>query len=51
MGYGRDRPGPPAIVSTIKLMQAGFCEVMDTEVMFREGLRRDAGQAAAAARR
>src|SRR6185369_15444327 len=35
MGYGRDRPGPPAIVSTIKLMQAGFCEVMDTEMMFR----------------
>jgi len=34
MGYGRDRPGPPAIVSTIKLMQAGFCEVMDTEAMF-----------------
>lgn len=36
MGYGRDRPGPPAIVSTIKLMQAGFCEVMDTEAMFRK---------------
>ena len=34
MGYGRDRPGPPAIVSTIKLMQAGFSEVMDTEAMF-----------------
>ncbi len=34
MGYGRDRPGPPAIVSTIKLMQAGFHEVMDTEAMF-----------------
>jgi nucleoside-diphosphate-sugar epimerase len=36
MGYGRDRPGPPAIVSTIKLMQAGFCDVMDTEAMFRK---------------
>ena len=36
MGYGRDRPGPPAIVSTIKLMQAGFHEVMDTEAMFRK---------------
>jgi nucleoside-diphosphate-sugar epimerase len=36
MGYGRDRPGPPAIVSTIKLMQAGFGEVMDTEAMFRK---------------
>ena len=37
MGYGRDRPGPPALVSTIKLMQAGFHEVMDTEAMFRKG--------------
>ncbi len=36
MGYGRDRPGPPALVSTIKLMQAGFHEVMDTEAMFRK---------------
>jgi nucleoside-diphosphate-sugar epimerase len=36
MGYGRDKPGPAAIVSTIKLMQAGFCEVMDTEAMFRK---------------
>ena len=36
MGYGRDRPGLPAIVSTIKLMQAGFTEVMDTEAMFRK---------------
>ena len=34
MGYGRTQPGPPALVSTIKLMQAGFCEVMDTEAMF-----------------
>jgi nucleoside-diphosphate-sugar epimerase len=34
MGYGRMEPGPPAIVSTIKLMQAGFTDVMDTEVMF-----------------
>jgi len=38
MGYGRERPGPPAIVSTIKLMQAGFCEVMDTEAMFRKAI-------------
>jgi hypothetical protein len=36
MGFGRDRPGPAAIVSTIKLMQAGFTEVMDTEAMFRK---------------
>ena len=34
MGYGRTQPGPPALVSTIKLMQAGFTEVMDTEAMF-----------------
>lgn len=34
MGYGRAQPGPPALVSTIKLMQAGFTEVMDTETMF-----------------
>lgn len=36
MGFGRDRPGPAALVSTIKLMQAGFTEVMDTEAMFRK---------------
>jgi len=34
MGYGRNSPGAPAIVSTIKLMQAGFTEVMDSEAMF-----------------
>src|SRR5580700_11044070 len=34
MGHGRNEPGPPAIVSTIKLMQAGFTEVIDTEAMF-----------------
>lgn len=34
MGYGGTAPGPPALVSTIKLMQAGFHEVMDTEAMF-----------------
>ena len=36
MGYGRTEPGPPALVSTIKLMQAGFHEVIDTETMFRK---------------
>jgi nucleoside-diphosphate-sugar epimerase len=36
MGYGRNAPGPPALVSTIKLMQAGFHEAMDTEAMFRK---------------
>ncbi len=34
MGHGRTESGPPALVSTIKLMQAGFTEVIDTEVMF-----------------
>ncbi|HTR87469.1 MAG TPA: NAD-dependent epimerase/dehydratase family protein [Reyranella sp.] len=34
MGFGRTTPGAPAIVSTIKLQQAGFHEVMDTEAMF-----------------
>ena len=34
MGYGRTQSGPPALVSTIKLIQAGFTEVMDTEAMF-----------------
>ncbi|MCA0303369.1 MAG: NAD-dependent epimerase/dehydratase family protein [Proteobacteria bacterium] len=34
MGYGRTEPGPPALVSTIKLMQAGFHDVIDTEEMF-----------------
>ena len=36
MGHGRTEPGPPALVSTIKLMQAGFTEVIDTEAMFRK---------------
>jgi nucleoside-diphosphate-sugar epimerase len=36
MRYGHTEPGPPAIVSTIKLAQAGFHEVMDTEIMFRK---------------
>jgi hypothetical protein len=36
MGFGRTQPGPPSLVSTIKLMQAGFTEVMDTEAMFRK---------------
>ncbi|HEY0182628.1 MAG TPA: NAD-dependent epimerase/dehydratase family protein [Rhodopila sp.] len=36
MRYGHTEPGPPAIVSTIKIMQAGFHEVIDTELMFRK---------------
>ena len=34
MGHGRTEPGPPALVSTIKLRQAGFHDVIDTETMF-----------------
>ena len=36
MGFGCTEPGPPALVSTIKLMQAGFTEVIDSEAMFRK---------------
>ncbi len=39
MRYGHTEPGPPAIVSTIKIAQAGFHEVMDTELMFRKWIR------------
>lgn len=40
MGTGMSEPGPPVIVSTIKLRQAGFTEVMDTEDMFRKWFHR-----------
>jgi len=33
--HGLTEPGPAAIVSTVKIMRAGFTEVMDTEAMFR----------------
>jgi len=36
MRHGHVDPGPAAIVSTVKIMQAGFREVMDTELMFRK---------------
>lgn len=36
--YGATAPPPPAFVSTIKLRQAGFTEVCDTEDMFRHWL-------------
>jgi nucleoside-diphosphate-sugar epimerase len=39
MRYGHTEPGPPAIVSTVKIAQAGFHEVMDTELMFRKWLK------------
>lgn len=36
MRHGHGDIGAPSIVSTIKLQQAGFHEVMDTEAMFRK---------------
>ena len=36
MATGAEAAHPPALVSTIKLRQAGFHEVMDTEAMFRK---------------
>jgi nucleoside-diphosphate-sugar epimerase len=34
MRYGETEPGPPSIVSTTKIQDAGFHDVMDTEAMF-----------------
>ena len=39
LGVGRTEPAPASFSSTIKLMQAGFHEVMDTEAMFVKWLR------------
>jgi len=39
MNYGRTKPAPVSYSSTIKLMQAGFTEVMDTEVMLASAIR------------
>jgi nucleoside-diphosphate-sugar epimerase len=36
MRYGHSEPGPPSIVSTVKIHRAGFTEMMDTEEMFRK---------------
>jgi nucleoside-diphosphate-sugar epimerase len=36
MRYGQTQPGPPSIVSTVKINKAGFTEMMDTEDMFRK---------------
>src|SRR3984893_2411269 len=36
MRHGQIEPGPPSIVSTVKINQAGFTEMMDTEAMFRK---------------
>ena len=40
MRYGQTQPGPPSIVSTVKINKAGFTEMMDTEDMFRKWFRR-----------
>ena len=39
LGYGDERRADPGIVSTVKIKQAGFTEVMDTEAMFRKWFR------------
>jgi nucleoside-diphosphate-sugar epimerase len=39
MRHGRTDIGPPSIVSTVKINQAGFHDTMDTEVMFRKWFR------------
>ena len=39
MGFGRTEAAPPSFSSTIKVMQAGFHDVMDTEAMFEKYLR------------
>ena len=36
MRYGQTEPGPASISSTVKINQAGFTEMMDTELMFRK---------------
>jgi nucleoside-diphosphate-sugar epimerase len=36
MRHGRTDIGPPSIVSTVKINQAGFHDTMDTETMFRK---------------
>jgi nucleoside-diphosphate-sugar epimerase len=39
-GYGLADPPPPALVSTIKIRQAGFGDCVDTEEMFHRALSR-----------
>lgn len=36
LGYGRDAPSPPTLLSTIKLRQAGFADCVDSEDMLVE---------------
>ena len=33
--YGATEPPPPTFLSTVKIKQAGFCGVFDTEASFR----------------
>jgi nucleoside-diphosphate-sugar epimerase len=44
MRYGQTQGGPPSIVSTVKINQAGFTEMMDTEDMFRKWFRQARSQ-------
>jgi nucleoside-diphosphate-sugar epimerase len=39
LGYGDERRGDPALLSTVKLRQAGFHEFIDTEVMLQKWFR------------
>jgi len=39
MRYGQTGQGPPSISSTVKINQAGFTEMMDTEAMFQKWFR------------
>ena len=38
LGVGRTTGSPPSFSSTIKVMQAGFHDVIDTETMFKKHL-------------
>jgi nucleoside-diphosphate-sugar epimerase len=44
MRFGQTQSGPPSIVSTVKINQAGFTEMMDTEVMFQKWFRQARSQ-------
>jgi hypothetical protein len=44
MRHGQAQTGPPSIVSTVKINQAGFTEMMDTEAMFQKWFRQARSQ-------
>ena len=44
MRHGQTESGPPSIVSTVKINQAGFTEMMDTEAMFQKWFRQARAQ-------